>query len=175
MQDEDGGPNVDINLCELLNIDVDKIALKIAMGIDPWADEDNEEEEEPEKVQAEDKTVNIVLNTEYCMQKTDMKHSTVSSSGSRKGSHCRSQSDMKLQENNSNLKTVDGLLEVPSEVDRKIGHHSRTQSQPIQIVNQSPSSEMDVINDKNKMILQEMMEPIEEFNINSLNLKKCKQ
>lgn len=48
--------------------------------------------------------------------KTDMKHSTVSSM-SRK-SQDRSQSDMKLQEM-SNIKTVDGLLEVPSETDPK--------------------------------------------------------
>jgi len=26
------GPNVEVNLCELLNIDVDNIALQIAMG-----------------------------------------------------------------------------------------------------------------------------------------------
>jgi len=32
MQEDDGGNNVDVNLCQLLNIDVDKIALKIAMG-----------------------------------------------------------------------------------------------------------------------------------------------
>lgn len=31
MQEEEG-QNVDVNLCQLLNIDVDKIALKIAMG-----------------------------------------------------------------------------------------------------------------------------------------------
>ena len=37
MQDEDGGPNIDVNLCKLLNIDVDKIALMIAMGEDPWS------------------------------------------------------------------------------------------------------------------------------------------
>lgn len=47
MQDEDG-PNIDINLCKLLNIDVDKIALRIAMGEDPWADDD--EYEEPEVI-----------------------------------------------------------------------------------------------------------------------------
>jgi hypothetical protein len=108
--------------------------------------------------------------------KTDMKHSTVSSM-SRK-SQDRSQSDMKLQEM-SNVKTVDGLLEVPSETDPKSHckntvYHRHSQSQPI-IKNQSPSSELDMINDKNKMILQDMMEPIDEFNINSLTLKKCKQ
>lgn len=34
---------------------------------------------------------------------------------------------------------------------------------------------MDLINEKNKFILQEMMEPIEEFDINNLKLNKCKQ
>lgn len=34
MQEDDGngGPNIDVNLCKLLNIDVDKIALMIALG-----------------------------------------------------------------------------------------------------------------------------------------------
>ena len=41
--------------------------------------------------------------------------------------------------------------------------------------NQSPSSELDVINDKNKLIIQEMLEPIDEFNIDNLNFKKVKQ
>ena len=103
-----------------------------------------------------------------------MKHSTVISMT--RESQCRSQSDMKLQDC-SNLKTVDGLLEVPSESDPKTEcakpHHRHTQSQPL-LKCQSPSSEIDVINDKNQMILQDMMEPIEEFNINSLKLKKCK-
>lgn len=45
MQDEEG-PNIDVNLCKLLNIDVDKIALRIAMGEDPWADEKDDEEPE---------------------------------------------------------------------------------------------------------------------------------
>ena len=43
MQDEDGGANIDINLCKLLNIDVDKIALKIALGEDPWASPEDKE------------------------------------------------------------------------------------------------------------------------------------
>lgn len=53
-------------------------------------------------------------------------------------SQCRSQSDMKLQERDSNLKTVDGLLEVPSEVepnmdrdDKSKTGHRHSQSQPI--------------------------------------------
>ena len=52
MQDEDAGQNVDVNLCQLLNIDVDKIALKIALGQDPWADreEDKASNENEEKV-----------------------------------------------------------------------------------------------------------------------------
>lgn len=42
MQEDDGGANIDVNLCKLLNIDVDKIALKIAMGEDPWSIENKE-------------------------------------------------------------------------------------------------------------------------------------
>ena len=42
MQDEDAGQNVDVNLCELLNIDVDRIALQIALGKDPWAEREQE-------------------------------------------------------------------------------------------------------------------------------------
>ena len=80
---------------------------------------------------------------------------------------------------NSN-KTVDGLLEVPtSEINPKIGsekaQHRKTHSQPLLKQNESPSSEMDLINEKNKFILQEMMEPIDEFDINNLKLNKCKQ
>lgn len=141
MQVEDGdGPNIDVNLCKLLNIDVDRIALRIAMGEDPWADEDNimeEQQEIPvitqEKVVKSSKKVTTEgaqnPNTEYCLNKTDMKHSTVISMT--RESHCRSQSDMKLQDC-SNLKTVDGLLEVPSESDPKTDgvkpHHRHTQS-----------------------------------------------
>jgi len=54
-------------------------------------------------------------------------------------------------------------------------HGRKTCSQPLLKQNQSPSSEMDLINEKNKFILQEMMEPIEEFDINNLKLNKCKQ
>jgi len=43
IKDEDGGANIDINLCKLLNIDVDKIALKIALGEDPWASPEDKE------------------------------------------------------------------------------------------------------------------------------------
>lgn len=172
MQDEEGGPNVDINLCQLLNIDVDKIALRIALGEDPWADDDEEEAVCTQEQTTKSQLLDVAQNTE---NKTDMKHSTVSSMS--RGGHCnRSQSDMKLLE--TNIKTVDGLLEVPSETaepqNRVKTHHRHSQSQPL-VKNGSPSSEMDMINDKNKMILKEMMEPIEEFNISSLNLKKCKQ
>lgn len=81
--------------------------------------------------------MDVAQNTEYGLNKTDMKHSTVSSM-SRKSHQDRSQSDMKLQES-SNIKTVDGLLEVPSEVadpnsnnsHNKKTHHRHSQSQPI--------------------------------------------
>lgn len=142
------------------------------MGEDPWADENQDEETAvtPDKeAKSQKKMTDMAMtNEQSCLNKTDMKHSTVISMT--RESQCRSQSDMKLQEC-SNLKTVDGLLEAPSESDPKLervqSHHRHTQSQPI-LKNQSPSSEMDVINDKNKMILQDMMEPIEEFNVSCL-------
>ena len=40
MIDED--TNLEVNLCQMLNIYVDGIALKLAMGIDPWAEKENE-------------------------------------------------------------------------------------------------------------------------------------
>ena len=75
----------------------------------------------------------------------------------------------------SNSKTVDGLLEVPSsESDPKPTSENAhgPQSQPL--LKESPSSEIDCINEQNKFILQDMMDPIEEFDINNLKLKKCK-
>ena len=91
MQDEDGGPNIDVNLCKLLNIDVDGIALRIAMGEDPWADENEKEIQEesntkmqctPEQAPAKSLSQKKVATTanstpETCLNKTDMKHSTV--------------------------------------------------------------------------------------------------
>ena len=63
---------------------------------------------------------------------------------------------MKLPRSSSN-KTVDGLLDVPnSESDPKTSSemtHRKTHSQPLLKQNQSPSSEMDLINEKNKFIL----------------------
>lgn len=41
--DED--PNVEQNLCKLLGIDVEGLALKLAQGIDPWADQEDSEED----------------------------------------------------------------------------------------------------------------------------------
>ena len=37
--------NVEQNLCELLGIDVEDLALKLAQGIDPWADQDESDTE----------------------------------------------------------------------------------------------------------------------------------
>lgn len=50
MQEDDGtgGHNIDVNLCKLLNIDVDNIALMIAMGKDPWSQREQEDQEEVE-------------------------------------------------------------------------------------------------------------------------------
>ena len=38
--DEAPGENVELSLCDLLNIDVDKLALMIVQGKDPWAEKD---------------------------------------------------------------------------------------------------------------------------------------
>lgn len=88
LKDEEG-PNVEINLCELLNIDVDKIALQIALGEDPWADREYEDD----VTEANNKEDVAMKNTEYV--KPDMKQSTLSST-SKKTS--RSKSDLKLTE-----------------------------------------------------------------------------
>lgn len=41
-EEEIGEPgNLELNLCELLDIDVEGLALKIAMGIDPWEEKEN--------------------------------------------------------------------------------------------------------------------------------------
>jgi hypothetical protein len=95
MQDDEAGPNVDVNLCQLLNIDVDKIALRIAMGEDPWADEDDEEEKAEQEggFSSHKKLKYGADNLDKGLTKTDNKQSTLSSL-SRKSP--RSQSDMKL-------------------------------------------------------------------------------
>lgn len=120
MHDDDAGPNVDVNLCELLNIDVDKIALRIAMGEDPWADQDDEEEkDDPEQEHTPQKKEGLsATNADYGLNKTDNKQSTLSSM-SRKSQY-RSQSDMKLQESSNITKTDDGLLKVPSDVNQEV-------------------------------------------------------
>lgn len=82
MQDDEGGANIDVNLCKLLNIDVDKIALKIAMGEDPWSPENKEN-----MVDRSLKTCHSSLkksktgskSRDSCLNKTDMKHSTANS------------------------------------------------------------------------------------------------
>lgn len=82
MQDDDGGANIDVNLCKLLNIDVDKIALKIAMGEDPWSPDNKENMMDQSRKtshtsQKKSKTEN--KSRDSCLNKTDMKHSTANS------------------------------------------------------------------------------------------------
>jgi hypothetical protein len=173
MQEEDGGANIDVNLCKLLNIDVDKIALKIAMGEDPWSPDNKENmiDQKTSHTSLRKSKTSGSKSRDSCLNKTDMKHSTANSLS--RESQYRSQSDLKLPSNSN--KTVDGLLEVPNSESDPRAHVRNTHSQPLLKQNQSPSSEMDLINEKNKFILQEMMEPIDEFDINNLKLNKCKQ
>ena len=81
MQDDEAGPSVDVNLCQLLNIEFDKIALRIALGEDPWADED-EEEEKAEQEGGFSSYKRQKCGAEHLdkgLNKTDNKQSTLSS------------------------------------------------------------------------------------------------
>lgn len=105
LKDEEG-PNVEINLCELLNIDVDKIALQIALGEDPWA----EREYKDDVTEANNKEDAAMKNTEHV--KTDMKQSTSLSSTSKKTS--RSKSDLKLTTESKIIKPTDENSQINS-------------------------------------------------------------
>ena len=82
MQEDDGGANIDINLCKLLNIDVDKIALKIAMGEDPWSPDNKENmmDQKTSHTSLRKSKTSGSKSRDSCLNKTDMKHSTANSS-----------------------------------------------------------------------------------------------
>jgi len=81
MQEDDGGANIDVNLCKLLNIDVDKIALKIAMGEDPWSPDNKENmiDQKTSHTSLRKSKTGGSKSRDSCLNKTDIKHSTANS------------------------------------------------------------------------------------------------
>lgn len=130
VQDDDGagGPNVDVNLCKLLNIDVDRIALMIAQGQDPWGQDDQHDYDNSKNASSPSKKSRKTCDTSSkkacplspnprtrssCFAKTDKKkQSSLAASQTKESTH---RSELKPQSNCQKTTTDENMAtEGPS-------------------------------------------------------------